>query len=157
MVLADSQSTFNLSDGHVISSNEVFPLLTSGLWRVKSGRLGIFAVGWQDCEPVGERRYLWTVQPGDLVIGNELRSCDLALIAVAFEISEIEPIVKAADNNGEICGHISLPLLRQVERWVGGLTQVKGFPGRSIAEASDVVGTLSLDANEGYSPKAAMR
>ncbi|MEM9263901.1 MAG: NHLP bacteriocin export ABC transporter permease/ATPase subunit [Cyanobacteria bacterium P01_F01_bin.13] len=156
MVLADSQST---SSGiQAISSNEVFPLLSSALWRVKSGRLGIFAVGWKDGEPVGERRYLWTVDVGDLIIETEARTCDLALVAVAFEASEIEPIAKEADANGDggICGHVTIPLLRQVERWVGGLTQVKGFPGRSIAEASGLVGMVSLEPAKGYSPKAAM-
>ncbi|NEQ51387.1 MAG: NHLP bacteriocin export ABC transporter permease/ATPase subunit [Leptolyngbya sp. SIO3F4] len=156
MVLADSQST---SSGiKAINSNEVFPLLSSALWRVKSGRLGIFAVGWKNGEPVGERRYLWTVDVGDLIIETEARTCELALVAVAFEASEIEPIARDADANGDggICGHVTIPLLRQVERWVGGLTQVKGFPGRSIAEASEIIGTLSLEPAEGYSPKAAM-
>ncbi|NEZ64805.1 NHLP bacteriocin export ABC transporter permease/ATPase subunit [Leptolyngbyaceae cyanobacterium CCMR0082] len=158
MVLADSQSTSNTSGIYSINSNDVFPLLSSGLWRVKSGRLGIFAVGWKNGEPVGERRYLWTVDVGDLIIETEARSCDLALVAVAFEASEIEPIAKEADANGDggICGHVTIPLLRQVERWVGGLTQVKGFPGRSIAESSEIVGTVSLEPAEGYSPKAAM-
>lgn len=156
MVLADSQST---SSGiQAINSNEVFPLLSSALWRVKSGRLGIFAVGWKNGEPIGERRYLWTVDVGDLIIETEARTCDLALVAVAFEASEIEPIARDADANGDggICGHVTIPLLRQVERWVGGLTQVKGFPGRSIAETSEVIGTVSLETGEGYSPKAAM-
>ncbi|MEM9483113.1 MAG: NHLP bacteriocin export ABC transporter permease/ATPase subunit [Cyanobacteria bacterium P01_F01_bin.116] len=156
MVLADSQSTS--SDIQSINSNEVFPLLSSRLWKVKSGRLGIFAVGWKDGEPVGERRYLWTVNIGDLIIETEARTCDLALIAVAFEASEIEPIAREADANGDggICGHVTIPLLRQVERWVGGLTQVKGFPGRSIANVSNVVGTVSLEVADSYSPKAAM-
>ncbi|MBT9314421.1 NHLP bacteriocin export ABC transporter permease/ATPase subunit [Leptothoe spongobia] len=158
MVLADSQSTSNTSDIYSINSNDVFPLLSSGLWRVKSGRLGIFAVGWKNGEPVGERRYLWTVDVGDLIIETEARSCDLALVAVGFEASEIEPIARDADANGDggICGHVTIPLLRQVERWVGGLTQVKGFPGRSIAEVSEIVGTVSLEPTGGYSPKAAM-
>ncbi|MEM7794423.1 MAG: NHLP bacteriocin export ABC transporter permease/ATPase subunit, partial [Cyanobacteria bacterium P01_C01_bin.118] len=156
MVLANSQSTS--SDIKSINSNEVFPLLSSRLWKVKSGRLGIFAVGWKDGEPVGERRYLWTVNIGDLIIETEARTCDLALIAVAFEASEIEPIAREADANGDggICGHVTIPLLRQVERWVGGLTQVKGFPGRSIANVSNVVGTVSLEVADSYSPKAAM-
>ena len=158
MVLADSQSTSNASGIQTISSNDVFPLLASGLWQVKSGRLGIFAVSWKNGAAVGERRYLWTVDVGDLIIETEARSCDLALVAVAFEASEIEPIAKEADANGDggICGHVTIPLLRQVERWVGGLTQVKGFPGRSIAEVSEAVGTVSLESAGSYSPKAAM-
>lgn len=158
MVLADSQGTFSAANVDAIESNGVFPLLSSGLWRVKSGRLGIFAVGWKEGEPVGERRYLWTVDVGDLMIGTEARTCDLALVAVAFEASEIEPIAKDADANGKggICGHVTIPLLRQVERWVGELTQIKGFPGRSIAEVSEVVGTVNLEPEGGYSPKAAM-
>ncbi|MEA5463505.1 NHLP bacteriocin export ABC transporter permease/ATPase subunit [Leptothoe sp. PORK10 BA2] len=158
MVLANSQSPSVTSGIHSINSNDVFPLVASALWRVKSGRLGIFAVGWKNGEPIGERRYLWTVDVGDLMVGTESRSCDLALVAVAFEATEIEPIAKDADANGDggICGHVTIPLLRQVERWVGGLTQVKGFPGRSIAEASDVVGPMKLGPAEGYSPKATM-
>ena len=154
MVLADSQSIS--SDIRAINSNEVFPLISSALWKVKSGRLGIFAVGWKNGEPVGERRYLWTVNVGDLIIETESRTCDLALVAVAFEASEIMPIARNADGNGGICGNVTIPLLRQVERWVGGLTQVKGFPGRSIAEVSDAVGTVSLEPFGSYSPKAAM-
>ncbi|MEL6231277.1 MAG: NHLP bacteriocin export ABC transporter permease/ATPase subunit [Cyanobacteria bacterium J06627_3] len=158
MVLADSQSTSNASGIQTINSNDVFPLSSSGLWQVKSGRLGIFAVGWKNGAAVGERRYLWTVDVGDLIIETEARSCDLALVAVAFEASQIEPIAKEADANGDggICGHVTIPLLRQVERWVGGLTQVKGFPGRSIAEVSEAVGTVSLEPAGSYSPKAAM-
>ncbi|MEL7507715.1 MAG: NHLP bacteriocin export ABC transporter permease/ATPase subunit [Cyanobacteria bacterium J06554_1] len=158
MVLADSQSTSNASGIQTINSNDVFPLSSSGLWQVKSGRLGIFAVGWKNGAAVGERRYLWTVEVGDLIIETEARSCDLALVAVAFEASQIEPIAKEADANGDggICGHVTIPLLRQVERWVGGLTQVKGFPGRSIAEVSEAVGTVSLEPAGSYSPKAAM-
>ncbi|NEP62778.1 MAG: NHLP bacteriocin export ABC transporter permease/ATPase subunit, partial [Symploca sp. SIO2G7] len=89
-------------------------------------------------------------------IGSEARSCNLALVAVAFEASELEPIAGAADAIGSICGHVTIPLLRQVERWVGALTQIKGFPGRSIADVSDAVGKLSLDPTGSYSPKAAM-
>ncbi|MGD1951645.1 MAG: NHLP bacteriocin export ABC transporter permease/ATPase subunit [Leptolyngbyaceae cyanobacterium] len=153
MVLADSP---NLSNIHSIDSNGIFQLLDSGLWRVKSGRLGIFAVEWKDGEPVSERRYLWTVDVGDMMIGTDTRSCNLALVAVAFESSAIEPIAKPEDTNGNICGHVGIPLLRQVERWVEALTQVKGFPGRSIVEFSNSVGPLSLNPTDGYSPKATM-
>ncbi|ESA38528.1 abc transporter atp-binding protein [Leptolyngbya sp. Heron Island J] len=156
MVLADSQSPSSTSSIQSINSNDIFPLVAAGLWRVKSGRLGIFVVGWQDGAPVGERRYLWTVDVGDLMVGTDARSCDLALMAVAFEASEIETIVTMADDSSDICGHVTIPLLRQVERWVEALTLVKGFPGRSIAEVSDMVGTLSLQPADGYSPKAAM-
>ena len=153
MVLADSP---NLSNIHSIDSNGVFPLVDSGLWRVKSGRLGIFAVEWRDGEPVSERRYLWTVDIGDMMIGTDTRPCNLALVAVAFESSDIEPIAKPEDANGNICGYVGVPLLRQVERWVEALTQVKGFPGRSIVEFSNSVGSLSLNPADGYSPKATM-
>ncbi|MEM9808710.1 MAG: NHLP bacteriocin export ABC transporter permease/ATPase subunit [Cyanobacteria bacterium P01_D01_bin.56] len=156
MVLADSQSTANTSGIRSINSNEVFPLVSSGLWRVKSGRLGIFAVGWKNGEPVGERRYLWTVGVDELIVGTDARTCDLALVAVAFDPSELEPINARGAANDSICGHVSVPLLRQIERWVGALTQVKGFPGRSIVDVSDVVGSVKLEAEAGYSPKAAM-
>ncbi len=152
MVLADAHTSSIQS----IESNGVFPLTVSKLWKVKSGRLGIFAVSWKNDEPVGERRYLWTVDVGDLIIGTEARTCDLALVAVAFEASEVEAVTQPVNPDGSICGHVTIPLLRQVERWVGALTQVKGFPGRSIAEVSDVVGTLNLEPASGYSPRAAM-
>ncbi len=153
MVLADSP---NLSNIHSIDSNGVFPLVEFGLWRVKSGRLGIFAVGWKEGEPVGERRYLRTVDVGDVMVGTDAHPFNLAFIAVAFEASEIEPVAKPEDSNGNICGHVGMPLLRQVERWVEALTQVKGFPGRSIVEFSNSVGPLSLAPADGYSPKATM-
>ncbi|MBX2864033.1 MAG: NHLP bacteriocin export ABC transporter permease/ATPase subunit [Leptolyngbyaceae cyanobacterium MAG.088] len=151
MVLADSP---NLSNIHSIESNGVFPLVKSGLWRVKSGRLGIFAVEWKQGEPVGERRYLRTVEIGDVMVGTDIHTCNLALIAVAFEASEVEPIAKPEDANGNICGIVGMPLLRQVERWVNALTQVKGFPGRTIIEFSSHVGTLKLNPADGYSPKS---
>lgn len=156
MVLADSQSKTGAADIHSINSNEVFPLVTPGLWQVKSGRVGIFAVGWKDEGPVGERRYLWTLKVGDLLIGTEARTCDLALIAVAFEASEIETIVTTGESNSSLEGHVTVPLLRQAERWMEALTQVKGFPGRSIVDGSDAVGTVNLESNGGYSCKAAM-
>ncbi|MEM6255944.1 MAG: NHLP bacteriocin export ABC transporter permease/ATPase subunit [Cyanobacteria bacterium P01_D01_bin.156] len=157
MVLADSQSTSSNSTGvRSINSNEVFPLVSSGLWRVNSGRLGIFVVGWKNGEPVGERRYLWTVGVDELIIGTEARTCDLALVAVAFEPSDIEPVGGMGAANDTICGHVTIPLLRQVERWVGELTHVKGFPGRSIVEVSDAVQFVTIEAGNGYSPKTAM-
>ncbi|MEM9978082.1 MAG: NHLP bacteriocin export ABC transporter permease/ATPase subunit [Cyanobacteria bacterium P01_D01_bin.2] len=151
MVLADSHSADSngaaaVSDHYSVESNGVFLLSSSLLWRVASGRLGIFAVGWQNGEPVGERRYLWTVDAGDLMIGTEARSCDLALVAVAFELSQVELVAR-----GET---VDLPLLRQIERWVNPLTQVKGFPGESIADASDALGKVVLQPAEAYSPKA---
>ncbi|MEO0348560.1 MAG: NHLP bacteriocin export ABC transporter permease/ATPase subunit [Cyanobacteria bacterium P01_A01_bin.15] len=145
---ADSNGAAAASDSHSIESNGVFLLSSSRLWRVASGRLGIFAVGWQNGEPVGERRYLWTVEAGDLMIGTAARSCNLALVAVAFELSQVEPVAQ-----GET---VDLPLLRQIERWVNPLTQVKGFPGESIADASDAVGKIVLQPAETYSPKAPM-
>ena len=80
------------------------------------------------------------------MIGTEARSCDLALVAVAFELSQVEPVAKEET--------VDLPLLRQIERWVNPLTQVKGFPGESIADASDALGKVVLQPAEAYSPKA---
>ena len=146
MVLTDSNNAAAASDNHSVEGNGVFLLSSSRLWRVTSGRLGIFAVGWQNGEPVGERRYLWTVEAGDLMIGTAARSCNLALVAVAFELSQVEPVAKEET--------VDLPLLRQIERWVNPLTQVKGFPGESIADASDALGKVVLQPAEAYSPKA---
>ena len=69
-----------------VKGNQPFALDRPLLWQVVSGSLGVFVRRIEKAE----RRYLFTVGPGDLLVGSLADALDL--VAIAFEPSEIEPL-----------------------------------------------------------------
>jgi NHLM bacteriocin system ABC transporter ATP-binding protein len=89
------------------------------IWQVQSGSLALFAVPIKNGVVEGERRYLFTVSPGQALFGMALsdRPEAMSMIAVALEPSELSPLC------------LSHPNLRSlIEDWIDQLAQIKGLP-----------------------------
>ncbi|MEO0755805.1 MAG: NHLP bacteriocin export ABC transporter permease/ATPase subunit [Cyanobacteria bacterium J06648_16] len=128
--------------------NEVLRLEQPGTdWEVKSGMVGVFSVGWQDGEPVGARRHLFTVLPGEWLLGCEAEK--IGLLAIAFEPTELQPL---ADPTSGGCT-LAKP---QLDQWISRFSQLEHFP--SLPDTSPTVNGdehrqyRSLNPEESYQP-----
>jgi len=102
-------------------------------WFVKSGAVAVFAVWLQTPERWGERRYLFTVSPGEALFGAPIpdQGADWGLLAVAVEPAEVEPWPDWAED--ETCCQTMLTPL--IDRWVHQL-------GLAVAEKSPQTGQI---------------
>ncbi|MBD3884097.1 NHLP bacteriocin export ABC transporter permease/ATPase subunit [Phormidium tenue FACHB-886] len=116
---------------------------------VQSGAIALFAVRTIHGVPVGERRYLFDVEPGSPLFGVALGQQDsadnqLGLLAVAVEPAEVlEQPISAVD----------LPvLLPLIEAWVHKLANTTGLPKPPLARPVPVDQYISLVANQSFQP-----
>ncbi|MGB5636526.1 MAG: hypothetical protein WBM86_27615, partial [Waterburya sp.] len=73
-----------------IKSNQPFLLLNPQVvWLVISGQVSVFATQVSNYQPIGERRYLFTVNPGEILCGIEVTQ-ELGMLAVALEDVELQ-------------------------------------------------------------------
>ena len=78
-----------------INSNIPFPLDASDtVWRVKAGAIAVFAIATTNGIPQGARRYLFDVNPGEVLFGiaTVWQGQSHQLIAVAYEETRLMPI-----------------------------------------------------------------
>ncbi len=111
-------------------------------WQVQSGAVGIFSVRWQADEPVGERRYLFTVVAGEVMLGAIPKT--LGLVAVA-----LEPTVVVAS----LWSQLPLPWADDtvgLSTWVQHFSAIPGFPTTSVS--SQRGRHLTLSTGEIYAP-----
>lgn len=75
-----------------IKSNQPFLLLNPQVvWLVISGQVSVFATQVINQQPIGERRYLFTVNPGEILCGIEVAQ-ELGLLAVALEDVKVQQL-----------------------------------------------------------------
>ncbi|NEQ42395.1 MAG: NHLP bacteriocin export ABC transporter permease/ATPase subunit [Leptolyngbya sp. SIOISBB] len=130
-----------------ITANE--PLLLtdpSQLWQLKSGKMAVFVVAFADGQPVGTRRYLFTVAAGEALFSADIcPSTTLGLLAVAVEPSEVValPVSEADDTI------LPLDRLKQLaDPWIHHLGQVEGMPVTSRRGVVPDVHYISLTAGQ---------
>jgi NHLM bacteriocin system ABC transporter ATP-binding protein len=110
-----------------ITANE--PLLLtnpSQLWQLKSGSVAVFVTAFADGQPVGPRRYLFTVEAGEALFSADIyQITHLGLMAVAMEPTEVVAIpLSEADETA-----LPLDRLKQlVDPWIHHLGEVEGMP-----------------------------
>lgn len=121
-----------------LAGNETFRLdKPDNTWQVVSGSVGIFAVKWENEEPTGARKHLFSVTAGECLLGCSPSA--YGLIAIAFEPTELQPYTpnSTADYKTGIFS------------WFDHFSQIKDFPEvRSpfiTAESVDDVRTSSTD------------
>jgi len=109
-----------------ITANEPLPLVDPATgWQVIWGRVAIFAVPMAQGEPVGERRFLFTVGPEEPMFGAKV--CDatgLGLLAVAVEPAAIAsfPLPESDDT-----GFPTETLKQLIDPWIHHLGQIDGL------------------------------
>ena len=111
-------------------------------WQVQSGAVGIFGVHWQADEPVGERRYLFTVVAGEVMFGAIPKT--LGLVAVALEPTVVVP---------SLWSQLPLPCADDgigVSTWVQHFSTIPGFPATSVSGKRGRY--LTLATGEVYAP-----
>jgi NHLM bacteriocin system ABC transporter ATP-binding protein len=105
---------------HRLKGNQ--PLLLNEpdkVWVVESGSLALFAIPVKDRVAEGERRYLFTVDPGGVLVGSapSHAGAALGLVAVAIEPTELLRLV------------LPHPQFKSLlEGWIHRCGQVDGFP-----------------------------
>ena len=73
-----------------IKSNQPFLLLNPQvIWQVMSGQVSVFATQVSNHKPTGERRYLFSVNPGEILCGIAVTQ-GLGILAVAIEDVELQ-------------------------------------------------------------------
>ncbi len=83
------------TDIQVIKSNSPFPLNTRDtVWMLKGGAMAVFAIATTNGSPQGARRYLFDVNPTDVLFGiaTVLEGQSHGLIAVAYEETHLVSI-----------------------------------------------------------------
>lgn len=83
------------TDLQVIKSNSPFPLNTRDtVWMLKGGAMAVFAIATTNGSPQGARRYLFDVNPTDVLFGIAavLEGQSHGLIAVAYEETHLVSI-----------------------------------------------------------------
>lgn len=116
------------TDIQVIKSNSPFPLNTHDTaWMLKGGAMAVFAIATTNGSPQGARRYLFDVNPTDVLFGiaTVLEGQSHGLIAVAYEETHLVSInladwVKQVIANDE-WETVFLPLQQWSDRLVEAL------------------------------------
>jgi len=116
-----------LTQPRTITANE--PLLLtepSQIWQVKSGKIAVFVAPFAGEEPVGARRYLFTVEAGEALFCADIcQVTSLGLLAVAVEPAAVMPLPLSETDDTAL----STDLLKQlVDPWIHHLGQVEGMP-----------------------------
>lgn len=111
-------------------------------WQVQSGAMGIFTVHWQGDEPVGERRYLFTVVAGEVMFGARPKT--IGLVAVALEPTVVVP--HCWSQRLLPCADDAIGL----STWVKHFSTILGFPATSIS--SQKRRYLTLPTGKVYAP-----
>lgn len=119
-------------------------------WRVKSGAIAIFAVTVANDEPVGERRYLFTVEAGGTLFGYppDVEETDLGLLAVALEPVELMAVSLDFD-----ASEPDLATLKQwVDPWIQKLSTVEGWGKVPTIAQPPETHYISLPADQALRP-----
>ncbi|MGD1861065.1 MAG: NHLP bacteriocin export ABC transporter permease/ATPase subunit [Leptolyngbyaceae cyanobacterium] len=115
-----------LPSPRTITANE--PLLLTDptqLWQLKSGRMAVFAVSFEQGEPAGSRRYLFTAETGEALFSAAVGADkQLGLMAVAVEPCEVTA-VPLSEADEEILPLATLKKL--ADPWIHHLGQVEGL------------------------------
>ena len=94
------------------------------LWRVHSGAVAVFSVPLHQGQPVGDRRYLFTVQPGEALFSAALpEGTGLGLMAIAVEPAGVSstPLEEVESDQ------LPLPVLKTLsDSWIKHLSEVEG-------------------------------
>ncbi|MEL6470349.1 MAG: NHLP bacteriocin export ABC transporter permease/ATPase subunit, partial [Cyanobacteria bacterium J06623_4] len=119
------------------------------MWQIESGSVGIFAVTWQAGEPTGPRRYLFTVQAGEPMLG--CRPATYGLVAIAFEPTSLSALPFQSPCQSDLRA-----IAPKLSTWFDHFSHIEGFPPPLISIEADPAHYISLRQAEGYQPKAQM-
>lgn len=146
---------------HTLAGNETLslwgskePITSPGQgWQVQSGLVGIFSVAWQNDEPTGVRRYLFTVTAGEIVL--QVPPDAYGLVAIAFEPTVLTPIewsrsYDSVATNGYSEKKQSSPT--QLAAWCDHFGQIEGFPKPTLSPAVCSSQSLSLGDGDACGP-----
>ena len=113
-----------VSKVYKIYSNQPFLLLNPQVvWRVLSGQVSVFATQVSNYKPVGERHYLFTVKPGEILCGVAVTQ-ELGLLAVALEDVELERFsINELDIQFETKDLRAITFLVSLEDWLRNLSK----------------------------------
>ncbi|MEO1403072.1 MAG: NHLP bacteriocin export ABC transporter permease/ATPase subunit [Cyanobacteria bacterium J06635_1] len=127
------------------------------IWQVQSGSVGIFCVAWDQGEPTGARRYLFTVVAGEVLFG--VVPDVYGWVAIAFEPTELVPITwqqmgltpcENGHGNDPANGQANAPnklLQTQAALWFNHFGEIEGFP--TPVSTIEALSSLYISLNDG--------
>ena len=146
----DSQVAVESPRRQTIQGNEPLVLTTPGwFWRVCSGgSVAIFAVSLNQGILVGDRRYLFTVEPGEALFNFEVpNDTGLGIVAIALEPSEVEALPLSETDET----HCPTPVLKSLmDGWINHLGDIKGLPPIPPTAIVPDIHYLSLTPGQHY-------
>ena len=153
MIVTRSKPETKSSPVHSLKSNEPLLLNTpETVWQIQSGSLALFAVQLHNGQPQGKRRYLSSVQSGEILFSSGLSNFTPSryqILAIALEDTMLLPIdsVKFYD----LVLTTPHQTTRQIESWIYRLgTMVSGLEPPRMHTPIDACGIL--EPGEIYQP-----
>ncbi|HEY9619166.1 MAG TPA: NHLP bacteriocin export ABC transporter permease/ATPase subunit [Crinalium sp.] len=130
------------------------PLLLNNshvMWVVQSGALAVFAIRVQNGVVEGDRRYLFTVYPGEALFGVDRDLSEQAgLIAVALEPAEVlSSDLKDAMDDTPTAARSTL-----LDGWITKLGQIQGWPKPKPGGVTPPMQYVSLMQGQVLQPQA---
>lgn len=94
----DEDESIEAQQRSLLKVNESMLLTTTKLWTLEDGELSLFAVVIKDGEPIGNRRYLFTLKAGTLFCGISPTEGhqQMVLMAIAVQPSEVTSVALAS-------------------------------------------------------------
>nr|MDJ0799213.1 ABC transporter transmembrane domain-containing protein [Calothrix sp. MO_167.B12] len=108
-----------------LKSNQPFVLLNPEVvWLVISGQVSLFATQVSNQQPIGERRYLFSVNPGEILCGVAVTQ-QLGILAVAIEDVELQQL--SLEDIGEQIARGEHQAIALLEGWLRHLGETITF------------------------------
>ena len=128
-----------------LSGNKTFLIHNpQDTWEIEFGSVGIFAVSCQQGNPTGPRRYLFTVNEHELLLGCVPRG--YGLIAIAFEPTTLHLISSACVKANH---QIRRDQTHKLATWFNHFSEISGFP-QPPASSVQPREYISLEAGQTY-------
>ena len=108
-----------------IKSNQPFLLFNPQVvWQVLSGQVSVFATKISNRQPTGERHYLFSVNPGEILCGVSVTQ-GLGMLAVAIEDVELQRLsIDELDLHFATRNLRAITFLVNLENWLKHLSKI---------------------------------
>ena len=136
----------------ITANQPIFLTDPTSIWLVTAGKIAVFVAPFAEGQPVGQRRYLFTVDAGEALFSASICPIThLGLLAVAVEPSTVSPLPLSETDE------TALPteLLKQlVDPWIDHLGQVEGMPRTAQSGIVPDIHYISLTTGQVCRPPA---
>ena len=147
-----------VSNVQKIKSNQPFLLLDpQNVWLVISGQVSIFATQVDNQKPIGERHYLFSINPGEVLFGVAVTQ-QLGILAVALEDVELQQL--SVEEVGRQIAQGNQSAIARLESWLQHLGETLALeslqqtlsPENTLLSPCSLTIPYSLETNQSIQP-----